>query len=111
MYAIKLNGDGRCKTLIEDIQQSLKILISTPKGTRIFDANYGCDAMAYVDRPQWSMQMLMVDITKQVKRYEPRIELHQIYIVNADTENGAFAIKATFTVIQTNEKHMELSLL
>ena len=112
MYAIKLNGDGRCKTLLEDIQQSLKILLNTPKGTRIYDPDYGCDAMAYVDRPQWEMQMLMVEITKQVKRYEPRIELQQIFIIGADTSaTGALSIKASFIVIETSEAYREFSLL
>ncbi len=111
MYAIKLNGTGRCKTLLEDILQSIKILLNTPKGSRIYDPDYGCDAMAYVDRPQWEMQMLMVEITKQVKKYEPRIELKQIFILGSEIEQGKFTIKGSFTVIETNETYQEVSLL
>ncbi|EMD1175053.1 GPW/gp25 family protein [Vibrio harveyi] len=111
MYAIRLNGEGRCESLYEDILQSLKILILTPKGTRIFDPEYGCDAMSYTDRPQWEMSTLMVEITKQVAKYEKRVTLAQIYATPSAMEGGQFSIKATFTINETGEQIREASLL
>ncbi|ANS86931.1 hypothetical protein VSVS12_03222 [Vibrio scophthalmi] len=110
-YAIRLDGEGRCQTLKEDVLQSLKVLLHTPKGTRIYDPEYGCDAMSYVDRPQWEMSKLMVDITRQVKKYEPRIEMSQIFVVASEMALGQFSIRATFTLLETGEQFREISLL
>ncbi|MBE8578712.1 GPW/gp25 family protein [Vibrio sp. OPT18] len=111
MYAIRLNGEGRCETLKEDVLQSLKILLHTPKGTRIYDPEYGCDAMSYVDRPQWEMSSLMVEITKQVNKYEKRITLGQLFVGPSEMDNGQFAIRASMTIHETGEYLDKVSLL
>ncbi|HIF9333076.1 TPA: GPW/gp25 family protein [Photobacterium damselae] len=105
MYAIKLGSGGRCKNIIEDIHQSLRVIIYTPKGTRIFDPEYGCDALAYIDRPQWEMQKLMIDITNQVAKYEKRIRLQEIYPEQSDIANGQFSIKASFILLTDQTTH------
>ncbi|WP_446516047.1 GPW/gp25 family protein [Photobacterium damselae] len=99
MYAIKLGGSGRCDSLLDDIHQSMKIIIYTPKGTRIYDPDYGCDALAYIDRPQWEMQKLMIDITNQIAKYEKRVQLQEIYPQQSNIEDGKFSIKATFKLL------------
>lgn len=104
MYAIKLGG-GRCQNVLDDIQQSLRIIIYTPKGVRIYDPDYGCDALAYIDRPQWEMQRLMIDITNQVAKYEKRIQLQEIYPQLSDIKNGQFYIKATFILLSDKTLH------
>lgn len=105
MYAIKLGGSGRIHDLLEDIQQSLKIIIYTPKGTRIYDPIYGCDALSYIDRPQWEMQKLMIDIANQIEKYEKRIHLQEIYPQQSNIEKGQFSIKATFKLLSDGSTH------
>ncbi|WP_108945624.1 GPW/gp25 family protein [Shewanella halifaxensis] len=103
MYAIRLNGTGRCETLIEDIMQSIRMIVFTPKGSRIFDNEYGCSAMDYVDRPQWELQKLIIDMTRSIAKYETRIELSQIIIDAAKLANGEVSFKLTFTLVETGE--------
>lgn len=95
-YSLRVNGIGRCETLDEDISQSLQIILFTPKGNRIYHADYGCDAMSYIDRPIWALQQLMVDIAKQVSRYEPRVVLER---VEPHVKESKISIKLTYSVI------------
>lgn len=95
MFSIRLNGDGRCETLEEDISQSLRLILFTPKGTRIYQPEYGCDAMSYIDRPIWTLQQLIVDIAKQVAKYETRITLERVEPCINDMK---ISIKLAYTV-------------
>ncbi|AUZ76232.1 MULTISPECIES: GPW/gp25 family protein [Aeromonas] len=81
MYGLHLKSWGRRNlTLKEDVEQSLGVLLRTRKGEKIWDPNYGCDLVTYLDRTNWHLQLAIVAILESVTRYEPRVQLLRVNV-------------------------------
>ena len=79
MYGLHLKSWGRRNlSLKEDVEQSLGVLLRTRKGEKIWDPNYGCDLVKYLDRTNWHLQLAIVAILESVTRYEPRVKLLRV---------------------------------
>lgn len=83
--AFTIDGDSTGPTLVtdlDDIRQSLQILLSTLPGERIMRATYGCDLHAYMFEN--ISQDLLTNIRRAIGdsmlRNEPRAELLNIVI-------------------------------
>lgn len=81
MYGLHLKSWGRRNlTLKEDVEQSLGVLLRTRKGEKIWDPNYGCDLVKYLDRTNWHLQLAIVAILESVTRYETRVQLLRVNV-------------------------------
>jgi phage baseplate assembly protein W len=94
---------------VEDINQSLNILLSTTLGERIMQPKYGCNLSDYLFE---SLNSTMIGYIKdRVKNaivfYEPRIIAEKIE-VNADNSTelleGRFTISIEYTIPETNSR-------
>ena len=51
MYALRINDSSseieRIDNLIEDIEQSIEVILTTPKGAKIWEPEFGCGLMNY----------------------------------------------------------------
>jgi phage baseplate assembly protein W len=90
----------------EDIRQSLKILLSTTPGERIFRFDYGCNIRKWVfETIDLSMETLMIDAIKQAILYfETRIEVEKVSIDTKDPLEGIIWINIEYIVRQTNSR-------
>lgn len=106
MFGLQIKAWGRRNaTLQEDIEQSLSVLLLTRKGEKIWDPHYGCDLVAYLDRPNWHLQLAMVAILESISAYEPRIRLLSIGIAPApnveNTAQGKVVLRLAYQLIGT----------
>lgn len=89
----------------EDIKQSLIILLSTIKGERIMQPDYGANMEDLLFEP------LNVSFTKRMSEnierailfFEPRIKTEDINF-NQDYENGLVEIRIEYLIIATNNR-------
>jgi phage baseplate assembly protein W len=89
----------------EDIKQSLIILLSTIKGERVMQPDYGSNMEEFLFEPlNVSFAKRMSDkIERAILFYEPRIKTDDISY-NQDNANGLVEIRIDYTVIATNNR-------
>lgn len=92
IYSLKLGGDGRNATLLEDIHQALYMIIYTSKTERIHMPDYAADALSYLDKPYWAVQGLQVAIAESVAKYEKRVTLTEVLVTSLKPEAGLITI-------------------
>lgn len=91
----------------EDIDQSLKILLSTRHGERIMQPEYGCNLdVLLFETINTSLITFVKDlIEKAVLYYEPRIDLKQLDIVTDRVAEGLLTITGEYVIRATNSRY------
>jgi uncharacterized protein len=91
----------------EDIEQSLKILLSTRHGERVLQPEYGCNLDVLLFEPiNTSLITFVKDlIEKAVLYHEPRIDLKKIEIVTDQVLEGILLIELEYVVRTTNSRY------
>ncbi len=90
----------------EDIRQSLKILLSTLPGERVFRSKYGC----YIHRRIFDTITLSVetriidDITQAILLCEPRVEVEKVTLNKEQLHEGMLFIHIDYKIRQTNNR-------
>lgn len=110
IYSLKLGGSGRNTTLLDDIKQSLYLIIFTSKTERIMTPDYAADALSYLDKPMWAMSKLQVGIAESVAKYETRVRLESVEILSVDPIKGLINIGLSCTINELGvREYIELS--
>jgi len=94
---------------VEDINQSLGILLSTSLGERVLQPNYGCNLNDYMFE---SLNNDLIGIIKHhvensILYYEPRIIADKVDVTAADSLDlieGRFTISVEYTIPETNSR-------
>ena len=77
---------------VNAIKQSIKNILSTRKGTRIFNAEFGSDIHKYLFE-------IMNEIVIAVGRWEPRVTIEVgLSGVTADYQNGIYWVNIVFRI-------------
>jgi uncharacterized protein len=91
----------------EDIEESLKILLSTLPGERVMQPDYGCDLTPLLFESLTTS--LITDIGDRVRTailyFEPRIMPEEVTVVPDDLLNGKVVINVSYRVSATNSRH------
>ena len=90
----------------DDIQESLRILLSTSPGERLMHPTYGCGLKAIVfDNINESTITEIKDIIERaVLFFEPRITLDTIEVGTEDIFDGLITIRLNYTIRTTNSR-------
>lgn len=88
----------------EDIKESLRILLTTTKGERVFRPEYGCNIRQWVfSKMNRSEKTLIIDTIKQaVTKGEPRVTVTNIDIEIREEEDGILWIQIEYLINATN---------
>ncbi|HVS95062.1 MAG TPA: GPW/gp25 family protein [Puia sp.] len=94
---------------VDDINQSLNILLSTTLGERVMQPNYGCNLENYLFEPLNNTLIGFIRdlVTKAILYYEPRIVTESVEVTAADSAElweGRFTILVTYSIPQTNSR-------
>lgn len=91
---------------IEDIRQSLMILISTTPGERIMTPAYGCDLnkMVFERITESTRYKIIALVERAILLFEPRITVNKTEVKLASVEPGILHIIVDFSVIQSNTR-------
>lgn len=91
---------------VEDIHQSLQILLSTQRGERILEDEFGCDLnhALFEEMDQGLVNTLTSLISDAILYHEPRITLDSLDISESGTEPGLLLIGIEYTIRSTNSR-------
>ncbi|OZI13706.1 baseplate protein [Sodalis-like symbiont of Philaenus spumarius] len=74
-----LHAPGERVRGIEDIQQCLRLILGTPKGSDPHRPDFGSDLHRYLDMPtERALPHVVRETVEAIRRWEPRCELHQV---------------------------------
>jgi len=86
-FSRELGAFGQVEENVADIEQCIRIILQSPKGSRPHEPLFGCDAWKYLDRPMGeAIPQIIREVAEAVEMWEPRVTLESIGI---DTENAA----------------------
>ena len=91
---------------VQDIEQSLRILLSTVPGERVMQPAYGCGIkrMVFENVNESTVTEIKDIVAKAVLFFEVRITLHEIDIDLTDIASGVLRLKLDYTVRTTNTR-------
>jgi phage baseplate assembly protein W len=94
---------------VDDINESLNILLSTTLGERVMQPSYGCNLENYLFESLSNTLIGFIRdlVTKAILYYEPRITAESVDVTAADSTElweGRFTIQVTYTIPQTNSR-------
>ena len=87
-----------------DIEQSLKLILSTRPGERLTNPEFGCAIHEYLFEPiNGTLKYFLKDaIEKSVLYFEPRITLNEVFIETDRELEGIVDIKLEYTIRKIN---------
>jgi phage baseplate assembly protein W len=96
-------------TAVQDINQSLNILLSTSLGERVMQPQYGCDLHDYLFDPMNSTVIGFIRdlVTNAIMFFEPRIVAERIEVTSADSFDlieGRFTISVEYMIPGSNSR-------
>jgi phage baseplate assembly protein W len=94
---------------VEDINQSLGVLLSTSLGERVMQPRYGCNLGDYLFEPLSSSMIGYIKdrVTSAILFYEPRIMTENVHVTDDgafDLIEGRFTITVEYTIPGTNSR-------
>ena len=107
-FPVTFNRGSNSVALVQgekDIQESLRILLSTVSRERVLVPRYGLNLISMIFEPLSVPEaaLLTREIEKAILDFEPRIELENVDY-NQDVENGRIDILLEYTIRATNTR-------
>ena len=92
---------------VEDIEQSLAILLATRRGERVMQEDFGCDLSEFLfgEISQGLIGRVRGVITDAILHHEPRIAIDEIEVSEDGIRDGLLLISISYTVRATNSRY------
>jgi phage baseplate assembly protein W len=103
----KLDASVQMVSDVADIEESIRIILSTIPGERIMQPDFGCDIkkLVFEIADSWLVSELNHIISHALLQYEPRINFLEAAVIDKSQEAGALYAQITYTIIATNTRH------
>ena len=103
----KIENSVQMVSDVTDIEDSIRIILSTTPGERIMQPEFGCDLKRLVFEIIDSTLLASLDhlIYHALLNFEPRITFLNTEVLNMDSPDGKLLIQINFKVIITNSRH------
>jgi len=102
-------GGGAVVTVsgVEDIEQSLALLLSTRRGERVMQDTYGCELSEFLfaEISTGLMGQVRDLIGDAILNHEPRILLNGVDVSDERSGDGVLLISIDYTVRATNSRY------
>lgn len=91
---------------VEDIRQSLQIILSTHLGERVMQDEFGCalDSVLFEEMDQGFINSVTSVVSNAILYHEPRITLDELDVSESETQQGILLISLHYTVSETNSR-------
>jgi phage baseplate assembly protein W len=103
----KVTGTVQLVSDVEDIAQSLQILLSTTPGERVMQPGFGCNLDVMLFEPITTTLIAYIKdmIETAILYFEPRIELDAVQINTLQVGEGLVLIELQYTILSTNSRY------
>ena len=90
-----------------DIEQAIRLILSTTPGERVMRPEFGCGIHDYVFATIDTTRLTLIEdeVSDALTRWEPRIELIDVDAQMADRATGKLLVDIDYRVRQTNNEH------
>lgn len=84
----------------EDIEQSIRIILSTKPGERVMRPTFGCRAQELLFEPRSAatVSLLQEYVYQALRIWEPRIEVRQVRVINDDDQPGTLLAEIEYEI-------------
>jgi len=91
----------------EDVEESLRILLSTSPGERVMHPNYGCGLlrMVFENMDESRITEIRSLVERAVLFFEPRVILHEVKIDTQELFEGILRVRLDYSLRTTNTRH------
>ena len=88
-----------------DIEQAIRLILSTMPGERVMRPTFGCRAWELVFAPINSETGSLMShyVTQALKFWEPRIEINDVDVFRDTADDGALLVEIQYTVNATHD--------
>jgi phage baseplate assembly protein W len=102
--SVASNGDINLVTNKAAISQSLRMLINTARGSRVFASNYGCRIRGFLFEPfdESTAKRIGEELRETIINYERRIKLLDINVIMNDKETS-YDVEVSYQIVNRNE--------
>jgi uncharacterized protein len=89
-----------------DVKESLHILLTTEFGERVMRSDYGCNLtpLLFENITVTLLTKIKEIIKKSILKYEPRIDLENVYFGSDDSQEGTIIIEIEYLIRTTNSR-------
>lgn len=90
----------------QDIEEAIWIILSTAKGERVMENEFGCGMREYVFAPNnpATRGSINYEVQKALAEYEPRIEVEDVRVESFPENDNQLLIYVDYRVLSTNAK-------
>ena len=93
-WSIRLNEPGSVVENLDDINQCIKVILETPKGSRAHEPLFGCDAWKFLDQPLGEALPRIVNaVIEAVEEWEPRAKLVSVTPETSEVGSGKITLQ------------------
>jgi len=91
----------------EDVEESLRILLSTSPGERVMHPTYGCglQRMVFENIDESRLTEIRSMVERAVLYFEPRVILQDVLIDTDEMFNGLLRLRLDYIIRTTNTRH------
>jgi uncharacterized protein len=88
-----------------DIEQAIHIILGTAPGERVMRPEFGCRAheLIFAPRDATTEGLMIYYVQQALGRWEPRIELSQVRVVNGNEPDGALLVEIEYRIKSTHD--------
>ena len=92
---------------LDDIEQSLAIVLSTRRGERVMQPDFGCELSEFLfeEVTQGLVGRIRRAVEDSILHHEPRVELNDVEISVSHDVDGLLLIAIDYTVRATNSRY------
>lgn len=90
----------------QDIQQSIRIILGTMPGERLMRPEFGCriHELVFAPRDPATEGLAIYYVEQALGRWEPRIELQEVIVVDDPDHDGAMLIEIKYRIKATHDE-------
>lgn len=93
-WSPKLGEPGSVVENLDDINQCIKVILETPKGSRAHEPLFGCDVWQFLDQPLVEALPRIVNaVIEAVEEWEPRAKLVSVVPVTTEAASGKITLQ------------------
>lgn len=93
-WSIRLNEPGSVVENLDDINQCIKVILETPKGSRAHEPLFGCDVWQFLDQPLGeALPRIINAVIEAVEEWEPRAKLTSVVPATTEAASGKITLR------------------